>query len=203
MGHGSPPALAGPDGCGGRAGFRQPGAPEQQASPQAQAALLARSMDCSLVWEDLAWLRSLWRGPLLLKGVLHPEDARRAAGLGVDGVIVSNHGGRQLDAAPSAIRMLPRLRAAAGQGMPLFVDGGFRRGADIARALASGADGVFVGRPMAYGLAVGGQAGVQQVLNLLAAELARTMTLMGVVRPGEFGAIHLCNRDFDSRGSHG
>ncbi|OZI77820.1 alpha-hydroxy acid oxidase [Bordetella genomosp. 12] len=187
----------------GAPGFVNLAPQRQTASPQAQAALLARAMDRSLVWEDLAWLRSLWRGPLLLKGVLHPEDARRAASLGVDGIIVSNHGGRQLDAAPSAIRMLPQIRAAAGQTLPLFVDGGVRRGADVARALASGANGVFVGRPMAYGLAVAGQAGVEQVLTLLAAELARTMTLMGVARVQDFGATHICRQDFDKRGSHG
>lgn len=162
------------------------------ASAQAQAALLSRAMDRSLVWEDLAWLRSLWDGPLLVKGVLHPDDARRAVALGLDGLIVSNHGGRQLDAAPATMQMLPRVRDAVDGKALVFVDGGFRRGSDIAKALACGAQGVWVGRPMAYGLAGGGERGVHGVLSLLRAELERTMILMGVPHVAGFGAGQLC-----------
>lgn len=175
------------------------------ASPQVQAALLARAMDRSLAWDDLAWLRSLWKGPLLIKGVLHPDDARRAMSLGVDGIIVSNHGGRQLDAAPSTIGILPRIRDAVDSNAVVFIDGGVRRGSDIAKALACGAQGVFVGRPAAYGLAGGGEAGVRGVLTLLCTELERTMILMGVARLGDFGHTHLCAQDpfIDERGFHG
>ncbi|MBV7483474.1 alpha-hydroxy acid oxidase [Bordetella sp. BOR01] len=181
-------------------------APAQgNASPQAQAALLSRAMDRSLAWDDLAWLRSIWNGPLLIKGVLHPDDARRAVSMGMDGIIVSNHGGRQLDAAPSTISMLPRIRDAVDGKAPVFIDGGFRRGSDIAKALACGAHGVFLGRPVAYGLAAGGEAGVGKVLALLCAELERTMTLVGAPRPGDFGRTHLCAQDpfSDRRGFDG
>ena len=175
------------------------------ASPQVQAALLARAMDRSLAWDDLAWLRSLWKGPLLIKGVLHPDDARRAMSLGMDGIIVSNHGGRQLDAAPSTIGILPRIRDAVDGNAAVFIDGGLRRGSDIAKALACGAQGVFVGRPAAYGLAGGGEAGVRDVLTLLCTELERTMTLMGVACLGDFGHTHLCAQDpsIEERGFHG
>lgn len=148
-------------------------------SPQAQAAMLARTMDRRLDWDSLAWLRRLWDGPLVLKGVLHPDDARRALRHGVDGLIVSNHGGRQLDAAPATIAALPAVLDAAAGRMPVFVDGGFRRGSDIVKALALGARAVFVGRPAAFGLACDGEAGVRGVLQMLGDELQRTLTLIG------------------------
>jgi len=148
-------------------------------SANMQAALLARAMDRSLVWETLAWLRGLWKGPLLLKGILHPDDARLALDHGVDGLIVSNHGGRQNDASPSAISALPRVVAAVGGRIPVFMDGGIRRGGDIAKALALGAKAAFVGRPALYGLAADGAAGAEAVVRLLAAELVRSMTLLG------------------------
>lgn len=149
------------------------------ASAQSQAALLARAMDRSLVWSHLDWLRRIWKGPLIVKGLLHPEDARLAVRHGVDGVIVSNHGGRQLDAAPSTISVLPAVVDAVGGAMPVFVDSGFRRGSDIAKALALGAKAVFIGRPAIYGLAGGGRAGVGQVLQTFKDELERTYTLIG------------------------
>jgi len=148
-------------------------------SANMQAALLTRAMDRSLVWENLAWLRSLWKGPLLLKGVLHPDDARLAVDHGVDGLIVSNHGGRQNDASPSAISALPCVLSAVDGRMPVFMDGGIRRGGDVAKALALGATAVFVGRPTLYGLATCGAAGAEAVINLLSAELVRSMTLLG------------------------
>ncbi|WP_245845176.1 alpha-hydroxy acid oxidase [Noviherbaspirillum humi] len=162
-----------------------------QASPQAQAALLAREMDRRLAWEDIAWLRRLWNGPLLVEGLLHPADVQRAQRAGVDGVIVSNHGGRQLDAAPSTIRMLPAALDAAAGRLPVFIDGGFRRGSDIAKALALGAAGVFIGRPALYGLAANGEEGVSTVLRLLEEELARTMTLLGTSGIGNLGPQYL------------
>ncbi len=148
-------------------------------SAQAQAALLSRAMDRTLVWDSLHWLRGLWDGPLLIKGLLHPQDAVLALRHGVDGLIVSNHGGRQLDAAPSAIGALPAVVQAVQGQVPVFMDSGIRRGSDVARALALGARGVFVGRPVLYGLASAGQAGAQAVLQILARELRLSMTLLG------------------------
>lgn len=164
---------------------------EAKASPQVQAALLARTMDKSLTWESLRWLRSLWEGPLLVKGLLHPQDAKHALNFGVDGVVVSNHGGRQLDAAPSTISALPAVVDAVEGRVPVFVDGGFRRGSDVVKALALGARGVFIGRPAIWGLAVDGQAGVHSVLRLFADEIARTMTLLGTSRIADLQPLHV------------
>jgi (S)-mandelate dehydrogenase len=157
--------------------------PSAKLSPQAQAALLSRAMDRSLVWDDLRWLRSLWPGPLVLKGVLHPQDAALALRAGVDGLIVSNHGGRQFDAAPSSISVLPAIVDAVGGRIPVFMDSGIRRGADIARALAAGARAVFVGRPALYGLAADGQRGVEAVLRILAEDFERSLVLLGASGP--------------------
>ena len=155
------------------------------ASAALQAALLARSMDRTLVWEHLAWLRELWKGPLLLKGILHAKDAQLAVDHGADGVIVSNHGGRQLDAAPSAISALPAVVSGVGGRVPVFMDGGVRRGSDVAKALALGAAGVFVGRPLLYALAAGGRNGACTWLRLLREDLVRTMVLLGARRVEE------------------
>lgn len=157
-------------------------------SPQAQAALMAREMDRRLVWESLDWLRSLWDGPLLIKGILHPDDAQRALRHGADGVIVSNHGGRQIDAAPSTIAALPAVVDAVAGRIPVFVDGGFRRGSDVVKALSLGAKAVFVGRPAVYGLAKDGERGVQAVLQILIEEIERTMVLLGAAGTSELGS---------------
>jgi (S)-mandelate dehydrogenase len=148
-------------------------------STSMQAALLARAMDRSLVWDTLAWLREHWTGPLLLKGVLHAQDAQLAVDHGVDGLIVSNHGGRQNDASPSAISALPRVVAAVRGQIPVFMDSGIRRGGDVAKALALGAAAAFIGRPTLYGLAASGQQGAAAVLKILADELVRSMALLG------------------------
>lgn len=148
-------------------------------SAQAQAALLARNMDRRLQWSDLAWLRQRWQGPMLLKGILHPEDARRAMDGGVDGLIVSNHGGRQLDASPAPVRQLPAIRNAVGPSLPLLVDGGIRRGTDMARCMSQGADAVLLGRAPLYALAAEGEKGVIRILRDLHEELIRSMTLLG------------------------
>lgn len=160
-------------------------------SAQQQAALLSRAMDRHLVWDSLAWLRGLWSGPLLIKGLLHPDDAARAAKLGVDGLIVSNHGGRQFDAAPATLDMLPRVVDAVEDRLPVFVDSGFRRGSDAAKALASGARAVFLGRPLLYGLAAGGETGAAAVLQLLHEELVRSMTLIGASCVADLGPGHI------------
>jgi len=132
----------------------------------------------SAVWDDLGWLRTLWDGPIVVKGVLTQEDARRAISLGADGIAVSNHGGRQLDGAPSAVRALDAI-AQANLDTELFVDGGVRTGVDVVRACALGARMVFVGRPWFWGLAVAGEQGVARMLSILMAEVDRTLALLG------------------------
>ena len=143
------------------------------------ASRMASLLDPGAAWADVAWLRGLWRGPLLLKGVLHPDEARRALAEGIDGIVVSNHGGRQLDGAPATIDALPAIVAAVGGRIPVLIDGGVRRGVDIARALALGATACLIGRPHLWGLAVGGDAGVAAVLGLYRRELDRVMALCG------------------------
>ena len=151
----------------------------KQASLQAQAALLSRTMDRTLDWSSIEWIRRHWPRPLLLKGVLDPEDARRALDHGLDGIVVSNHGGRQLDSAPATIDVLPEIVTAVAGRVPVLVDGGFRRGSDIVKALALGARAVLLGRATLYGLAAAGEPGVAQVLEMLRAEIERTMILIG------------------------
>jgi (S)-mandelate dehydrogenase len=135
--------------------------------------------DPSLDWDDLARFREQWQGKLLLKGVLRADDAERATRLGVDGLILSNHGGRQLDAAISGMEALPEVVAAVGRQVAVMVDGGVRRGADVARAVALGAAGVMLGRAPLYGLAAGGEAGAAHALAILRDELDRTLALTG------------------------
>jgi len=132
-----------------------------------------------LDWSHLAWLREHWRGRIVLKGVAHPADAGRAEQEGLDAVIVSNHGGRQLDGAQAALAALPDVVAAVSSAFPVMVDGGFRRGTDILKAVALGARMVFLGRPMLYGAAVAGQAGVARVIDILAVEIDRNLALLG------------------------
>lgn len=135
--------------------------------------------DPKFSWRDLEWLRSFTRVPILLKGVLNPEDAARALDSGVDGIIVSNHGGRNLDALPAAIEALPRVVEAVRGRVPVLMDSGIRRGTDILMALALGARAVLIGRPYAYGLAAGGAEGVERVIRILREELERAMALTG------------------------
>jgi L-lactate dehydrogenase (cytochrome) len=139
-----------------------------------------------LNWEHLALIRRKWAGKLIVKGVMHPADAIRAREEGADGVIVSNHGGRQLDGTVSPLRVLPAIRAAVGD-FPLIVDGGIRRGTDILKALALGADFVLVGRPMLHAASVAGRAGVDRAISLLMGELDRNMALLGVNSLAELG----------------
>ncbi|ADG75025.1 FMN-dependent alpha-hydroxy acid dehydrogenase [Cellulomonas flavigena DSM 20109] len=142
-------------------------------------------VDADLTWDDVAWLRATTSLPVLVKGVLHPADARLAVGHGVDGVIVSNHGGRQLDGAVSTLDALPGVVDAVAGRVPVLLDGGVRSGTDALVALALGADAVMVGRPVLWGLALGGAAGVRAVLGDLADELAHALTLVGARRPGD------------------
>jgi L-lactate dehydrogenase (cytochrome) len=141
--------------------------------------MINRQFDPSLSWSDIAWLQEHWDGPILLKGVLRADDARRAAELGLAGVIVSNHGGRQLDQVPSSIRALPEIVDAAGSELEVYMDGGIRRGVDIIRALALGARACLAGRALVYGLAAGGPAGAHRAVEILLEELRLAMTLMG------------------------
>jgi len=135
--------------------------------------------DRTLNWRDIDWVRSLWPGKLVLKGILDVEDAKRAASAGVDAIVVSNHGGRQLDGARSSIASLPDIANAVGDRIEVLFDGGIRSGQDVMKALASGARGCLIGRAFLYGLAAGGEAGVRRVLELIRAELEVSMALTG------------------------
>lgn len=145
-----------------------------------QAANLSRRIDKTLTWDDVAALRARWPGRLVIKGVLSAADAVRARDSGADGVVISNHGGRQLDGASSTIAVLEEVRTAVGPQFDVLIDGGFRRGSDIACALALGASGILLGRAIAFGLAAGGEAGVARALEILRTELALTLALMGL-----------------------
>ena len=142
----------------------------------------ADNFDPAIGWSDLDFIRQHWKGPILLKGILDAEDAREAAARGVEGVIVSNHGGRQLDGVPSSARALPAIADAVGDRLTLMADGGIRSGLDVVRMLALGAKGVLLGRAWAWALGGAGQAGVAHVLQLLAAEMRVAMGLTGVTR---------------------
>ncbi|GHH85705.1 alpha-hydroxy-acid oxidizing protein [Streptomyces capitiformicae] len=143
--------------------------------------------DPGKTWPDLAFLREQWDGPIVLKGVLHPDDARLAADAGMDGVLVSNHGGRQVAGCVAAADALPRVAEAVGERLTVLFDSGVRTGDDIFKALALGARAVLVGRPYAYGLALDGQAGVEHVIRCLLAELDLTLALSGHRGPGTIG----------------
>jgi L-lactate dehydrogenase (cytochrome) len=130
-------------------------------------------------WDEIAWIREQWSGPLGVKGILAPEDARRAVDLGADVIYVSNHGGRQLDSAPAGIEVLPAIADAVGDDAAVVLDGGIRRGTDIVKALCLGARAVSIGRPWLYGLAASGPAGVEEVIDLLQRELSIALNLLG------------------------
>jgi L-lactate dehydrogenase (cytochrome)/(S)-mandelate dehydrogenase len=142
-------------------------------------------------------LRGVWTGPLVLKGVLHPEEARRAVDCGVDGLIVSNHGGRQLDGAPAALDALPAIVAAVDGRVPVMLDGGVRRGSDVVKAVALGARLCLIGRPQLYGLAVAGEAGVAHALDILRREIDRVMGLLGASSTAALGPEFLFRRGAD------
>lgn len=142
-------------------------------------------------WDDIAWIRSLWDGPLIVKGLVTADDARRARDAGAQAVVVSNHGGRQLDGAPATIDALPAVVDAVGDDLDVLVDGGIRRGTDIIKALSLGATAVQIGRPWLFGLAVGGQPGVEHVLRLLRRELRNALALMDVTSVRDLDRSHL------------
>lgn len=149
------------------------------ASAKQIADLFTSQIPFTQTWRDLARLRAIWPGHLIVKGILHPADAQRAIEAGADGIWVSNHGGRVLDCAPSALTMLPLIRQAVGPDVAVMVDGGVRRGSDVIKALALGADFVFAGRPMMYGVAAAGQRGVEKALSILQREMQLTVSQLG------------------------
>jgi L-lactate dehydrogenase (cytochrome) len=140
------------------------------------------ALDPSVTWKDLEWVRGLWKGPLILKGVLDAEDAKEAVATGADGLVVSNHGGRQLDAARSSISVLPKIVEAVGSKTTVLMDGGIRSGQDVTRALALGAKACMIGRAWVYGVAAKGEAGVTAVLETMKRELRTSMALVGKSR---------------------
>ena len=144
-----------------------------------------KNFDPSVSWKDVEWVRSQWNGPLIIKGILDPEDAGAALESGADGIVVSNHGGRQLDGALSSARALPRICDRIAGRMPVLVDGGVRSGLDVVRMLALGADFVLLGRAWAYALAAGGEAGVAHVLGLIEAEMRVAMSLTACTKISE------------------
>jgi len=152
---------------------------------------VAAQFDLNLSWHDIAWVKEVWGGPLILKGILDVEDAKTALSIGADALIVSNHGGRQLDGAKSSIAMLPEIVEAVGDKIEVHFDGGIRSGQDILKAIALGAKGTYIGRPFLYGLGAGGQAGVRRVLEILRTEMDITMALCGERDIQNFSADNL------------
>jgi L-lactate dehydrogenase (cytochrome) len=146
------------------------------------------ALDPSVTWKDLEWVRSLWKGPLILKGVLDADDAKEAVATGADGLVVSNHGGRQLDAARSSISVLPRIVDAVGTKTTVLMDGGIRSGQDLTRALALGAKACMIGRAWVYGVAAKGEKGVTAVLETMKRELRTSMALVGKSRIADIDA---------------
>jgi len=158
------------------------------------ATAVGREMDAALDWEAIKRIRSLWPRKLLLKGVERPDDAERAAAIGCDGVVVSNHGGRQLDGALPTLEALPNVARAVGSKMTVLLDGGVRRGVDILKARALGAHGVLTGRATLFGVQAGGEAGARRALEILATELQRSMQLCGARSVAEIGPELLAPR---------
>ena len=153
--------------------------PGKKADPVSTRAFLVQQMDTSITFDDIAWLRRIWPRKLVVKGVLDVEDARRAADCGADGIVISNHGARQLDGSVSPMEVLPEVAAAVADRLTVMIDGGFRRGTDIVKAVAQGAHLVLIGRATLYGLAAGGEAGVKHALAILREEADRTVGLLG------------------------
>ncbi|MBN3057719.1 FMN-dependent L-lactate dehydrogenase LldD [Pectobacterium brasiliense] len=140
---------------------------------------LAENFDSSISWQDLAWIREMWKGPMIIKGILDPEDAKEAVKFGADGIVVSNHGGRQLDGVLSTAHALPAIADAVKGDITILADSGIRTGLDVVRMIALGADGVMLGRAFVYALAAAGEAGVVNLLNLIEKEMRVAMTLTG------------------------
>jgi L-lactate dehydrogenase (cytochrome) len=157
-------------------------------------AWMRNNFDPAINWRDLDFIRSEWNGPLVIKGILDPDDAREAAALGADGIVVSNHGGRQLDGVLSSARALPPIAEAVGDRLTVLADGGVRSGLDVVRMLALGAKGVLLGRAWAWALAAGGEAGIVKMLGIIEAEMRIAMALTGVTRIDEINPEILAGR---------
>jgi L-lactate dehydrogenase (cytochrome) len=155
------------------------------------AELLDKLFDPTMTIDDLNWLRSIWNGPLIVKGIQTVEDARRVVDAGADAIVLSNHGGRQLDRAPTPLRILPEVRKAVGSDAEIYLDTGILSGADIVAAIALGADACLVGRAYLYGLMAGGQRGVARAAEILTKEVRRTMALLGVSRVADLNPSHV------------
>jgi L-lactate dehydrogenase (cytochrome) len=154
-------------------------APSVRGNPIGAIGYVNAQMDRTVSWRDVDWLRGQWDGPLVVKGLVSPQDARRAAAAGCEGIMISNHGGRQLDGCVSPIEQLPAIRDAVGDGVSLIVDGGVRRGVHVLKAIALGADACSIGRPYLYGLAVAGERGVRRVVTIFREEIERDLALLG------------------------
>ncbi len=161
--------------------------PPEARSARGGVAFFPRLFASDICWDDIVWLRKMWPRKLILKGVLSVADAQRAADLGCDGIILTNHGGRQLDSCVSPIEVLPAIAQAVGERVAVLVDSGFRRGTDVVKALALGADAVMIGRPALYGLAAGGEVGVQHALSILTTEIDRVLGQLGCRSIAELG----------------
>ncbi|MES2032626.1 MAG: L-lactate dehydrogenase [Pseudomonadota bacterium] len=154
---------------------------------------VTKNFDPTLTWKDLDWIRARWDGPIVIKGILDPEDAREAVKVGADGIIVSNHGGRQLDGVLSGVRALPPIAEAVGDDLTVLMDGGVRSGLDVVKALALGAKACLVGRPWAWALGARGEAGVAHVLQILRQEMTMAMALTGCTDVQKAGRDLLAN----------
>ena len=161
--------------------------PPEASSARAGVAHLPRLLVPDLDWKDLEWLRGSWPGKLLVKGILHADDARRAVDAGCDGIVLSNHGGRQLDGCISPMEVLPEVAEAVGGRCAVLIDSGFRRGADVVKAVALGADAVMIGAATLYGLAAGGEAGARHAIGILQAEIDRVLGQLGCNSLDELG----------------
>jgi len=153
--------------------------------------VIPQLFDATLSWDDLSWIRQQWRGKLLIKGVLTAADAVRAASLGCDGIVITNHGGRQLDSCVAPVDVLPEIVAAVGGRLAVLLDSGVRRGTDIAKALALGAQAVMIGRPTLYGLAAAGEPGVERALNILSTEFDRVLGQLGCNQVADLKSEHV------------
>ncbi|CAM6124286.1 unnamed protein product [Calypogeia fissa] len=186
-----PPHLTFSNYAGTIEGTRSSSTAIAKESASAYTQLLNFHLDQSLSWKDISWLRGVTRLPILIKGVLTGEDARLSVHHGAAGIIVSNHGGRQLNHAPPTIDVLEEVVEAVQGKIPVFIDGGIRRGTDVFKAMALGAAGVFVGRPVVFGLAVDGEAGVTKVLQMLKDEFESAMTLAGCCKVQDINREHI------------
>jgi (S)-mandelate dehydrogenase len=165
--------------------------PPGKASALGGSTVLPGLFEATISWDDIAWIRQFWRGKLLIKGVLAAADAERALALGCDGIVLSNHGGRQLDYCVAALEVLPEVVAAVRGRLPVVIDGGFRRGTDIVKALALGAEAVMLGRATLYGLGAGGEAGVARALEMLCTETDRVLGMLGCNSVSDLKPAHV------------